>query len=820
MYQHVCTVIPSHTWRWVGAMILSISFFFIGSAHALGFSLALPTPISSNHLVRYADRLGLIDSQRRAIEAFHDRYKEEFEALSDGQIARFRRESQVLAGMGDMVKREDLEKFLRRADRLIARIQEIDDRLFDQIQTVLSDEQLIRLPDVRLSRERDRYRAPHALDLMKWPKAELRQILLDIELSPAEREVIDPILSQYERFLTSGLRDLSKISRSTYPRVAEAMHELGHSHERGENTEVAERVLTDLLKKRLIRINRVRDLDFQTYKDLAALLSPDKARALRDRFHAKEYRDTLLVIGWRVRAQREYGQALGSDEISDEQREVIEAVALETQFRLDGVLETAVRVVREYNRTFVPVTIDKEASECYLEKLYELRSRATDIDRNAITTLHAILGEELTEEFRAVRQMSAERGARQRPGYGERAVAPQAVKDPKSESLISGIRRPDAFLPNPINQQDLALYAWLLRLSDGQRAALGQMHKEYRELFERTAGPSIDAVTEAQRNLSRTEDRAASESVDDLFDLRQRALEVIRQADSAFFQTLEALAPAEEEELVLDQVYRARERETYHSYEWRHSPASTNASRIDLLWLIYEQRLPATELKEVADLLGTYEEALTSLVRTRFDHRLNEQRGVEQYVAESRRLRAAGAGDEEMSELFRRTDPVISDLTSKVRQVNLLITELNQETLAEMISILPQDTGRSLHDAFDHRAYPNVYRDPTELDRSLTAALHLDDLTDQQRSMLDDLAAQYRPAYRQLCEQMVQVVADADRGDHEKGATHPDPQVAMKNLLFKRNELNVRTVTQLRSQLRDEQIKRIGPLPDPAAANE
>src|SRR5688500_14558642 len=118
---------------------------FARGAIAQGTSGILPNPITTHELKGYADRLKLSDQQRQAAEAIHDQYKQEFRALRQGEIATFLKEMRSLQG-NVMPKRDVMETFMKKMDLLNGRVATLDSRMFDQMQTILTDEQMAMMP--------------------------------------------------------------------------------------------------------------------------------------------------------------------------------------------------------------------------------------------------------------------------------------------------------------------------------------------------------------------------------------------------------------------------------------------------------------------------------------------------------------------------------------------------------------------------------------------------------------------------------------------------------------------------------------------------
>src|SRR5687767_15090335 len=86
----ITTGFSARAWLF-GCLALWICLQMAGGSRAVaqGTMGAVPDPISARELDRYADRLGLSQQQRIAVEEFHTLYREEFRVLRESDIEKF-----------------------------------------------------------------------------------------------------------------------------------------------------------------------------------------------------------------------------------------------------------------------------------------------------------------------------------------------------------------------------------------------------------------------------------------------------------------------------------------------------------------------------------------------------------------------------------------------------------------------------------------------------------------------------------------------------------------------------------------------------------
>lgn len=274
----------------------------------------VPDPISSRELSRYADRLGLSAQQRQAIQVMHDGYREEFRLLREGAIEEFLLSARGLRGGAAalMMDREATEQSLKDLAAIQSKIKSLDNRLFDQVQSVLSDEQVARMPGVRQARERVRYRTGlgrMAGFLNPAIQIDLSDLVEELKLSPEERDATTAVLSSYESALTAAARRLHEHAvRMTLDMIdqlqssgitPEAMRD---PEQRGKMWETFRSVWGELNRQLAEQAAEMSDLNRGTLRTLQSVLPVEKAQRLRDDYYSRAYREVTSGTGSTGRA--------------------------------------------------------------------------------------------------------------------------------------------------------------------------------------------------------------------------------------------------------------------------------------------------------------------------------------------------------------------------------------------------------------------------------------------------------------------------------------------------------------------------------------
>jgi hypothetical protein len=282
-----------------------------------------------------------------------------------------------------------------------------------------------------------------------------------------------------------------------------------------------------------------------------------------------------------------------------------------------------------------------------------------------------------------------------------------------------------------------------------------------------------------------------------------------------------------EEELDrLERVRLARQREVYNArstHSWGMFGRNANAiARIDLARLVRLASLPAQELERIDSVLAEYEREAAEAARQQYEASLALTEVQEKWNAEFMRARQDGQSQMEQGMRYQQD---MREPQRRLSEASQRIAELNETTIGELLALLRGEHASKLDDTYRRRAFPGIYNDSAAVDKQLTSAMRLPDLTEQQRSHLAELIGDYRPAYANLTEQMVEIsrssTADAAYMDFEAEdwKRHMDLMEKMDRIRFERNELNARAISRIKSILNDTQLTALGPLPEPTEEN-
>ena len=358
-------------------------------------------------------------------------------------------------------------------------------------------------------------------------------------------------------------------------------------------------------------------------------------------------------------------------------------------------------------------------------------------------------------------------------------------------------------------------YAEWLGLEEQKRPVLEALHTDYLTSFRQ-----LDALKELPKASASLwhfdrETGTATPASDDVIDrihrLRRRAGDAVRQLDGAFFDDVRALVGDDRARLV-DRLRADRLRRTYSiaSSMYAFGQSGIAEGGLDLGDLVDKQRLDPEDAAGIDSILAGYEQSASDAFRARYEATLEMQRATEQWTAV---VHDAGA----QMEFAQRYKEIMGQPSKRVAEANQTIAKLNRASLGELIEALPRAAAESLRRAYNKAAFPTVYTDPAAVGERLTAAMQLDDLTSEQRSSFEELAASYRSDYEELSRKMVELAKQGQVNpmnfETVDWQAYQQRTEQLQRLHFDRDELNDRAAIRLKAVLRDEQIQRIGGLP-------
>ncbi len=843
----------------VGAFIVAMPVAIISSAaHGQGTSGTVPDPISSRDLAGYAHRLDLSDEQRRDIEPFHERYRGQFRQLREGEIEELMQQTgRRWFGGFRTLDRAAIEDSVKKLKQVMARITMLDDGLFSELQTVLSDDQEAALPRVMQTRQRQRY-SSGATRLIGYANRSARVDLSlfydELELTAQQREATEPFIVQYEGRLTAAAKRLYDTTTAMFLDVFDALEEQGVSFDsppdgaaRGQMMQTMMTVWAEVSKKPRDKASAISDLNRRTLREVTQLLEREVAATLRDRFLTRAYPE--VPRSRQGAAEHSYQAALRLEGLSKAIREDTEAAASEFRGNRDKLIDEMLDYIDEYRGSFSAFDFRRGNRQEHQDKLKTFRQQLAKLDESAVEALHALLGPDQAGRVntavarRQTLEIDDASGPVAAMAGGGGPIAERFGRSGDADNAGFG---PDPYLPQPISRRDVALYSQRLELTENDRFILESMHADYLTSYSQISNTDVRALQVARANLRRPEspqdasNRPTAEQIDEVYNLRTRALNAIRDLEQVFFDDIETLIASQEQLPTARRLRLARERAVFNRgisagdggftpFTGRRSRRGrsfmpdfgrqSREARVDLTTVVDALNLSDDDRAKLDEPLLDYETNVTDAFRQHYEHTIRLNREREKMTLQMPRPRSEGEGGDGTARrsAWQSYRLVMEDYGGKAREAGAAIVELNRATLSSLSEALDGEHVAALHSAYNRKAFPSVYDDSQAAERYLTTALKLPNIEDDQGTKISAIIQEFRPAYEDLSNQMAHIHAESRLGetgfDRSRWRDYQQRRNQLDVLRFDRDEVNAKALRRLAEVLTEQQEAAIG-LPD------
>ena len=157
----------------------------------------------------------------------------------------------------------------------------------------------------------------------------------------------------------------------------------------------------------------------------------------------------------------------------------------------------------------------------------------------------------------------------------------------------------------------------------------------------------------------------------------------------------------------------------------------------------------------------------------------------------------------------------------EIDELNRRIAILNDKTIRQMTTALPEQLGARILDTFLRASNRFIFQDPSALHKLFRRESLKTNLSSGQRQQIEDLRADYIIRYAELTDAMISLCVDADYWSRSRsGESFVVPKrnhwviEAYPPLRNERDDLNASTNVRIRTILTPQQVRAIGGLPD------
>ena len=794
--------------------------------------------MTTAELVRYMQQLDLSAQQQLAVTTMHDDYKRSYATLYESEIEPFLEEMRGLSGMS-MPERDELERIIRGLRTLEGRIRTLDNGLFDQMQTLLTDEQLVNMPRVRLARLRACYNQQQLLQMwtMGSPIIDVSATVFDLKLPAEHMLMIDPTLSRYESNITGRIGRLHDGATTLWLDIFDAIETAGFDPEMFEDMENADpeemRKFIEFMQQTFMQmtvkgreeVGRIHDTNRQTVRSMRGVVPEEVYRTIRNAYFFRAYPNVPAIA-----LNTPAGPSALDDinDLSPEKRAAATDAINLAMAELDAIIEAVADKADAFRREINPMDWDNEKYQKHNEAMTELQKQANAITEKLLAQLQELFTE---EQWAAWQQRVAADTKRLSPSMAgavddkDEVVAAEGEADEFENEQLFG---PDEFLPPRIGQRDLTLYLALLEATDEQQAIIRELYDNYVAGFDALEQSKIKELSDKRSEIWRYDEHgertATVEQIQDIYAGRRTLLETIAELDRRFFDDVQLLFADEQSAGRVMRVRQLRARQSFNRPIVTRNTfgfgRGDSESRVDAVEFLARQKLSPEALAALEPTLAQYEQQVMPLVRQRYDHAMKLQQTQEVWNLRWQEIQKEEGSAAASATLMAEYQDTIGSAQDSVNEVDDQISRLNSAIMQQAVAALPADNAAVVRDKYHRLAFPTVYLDGAAVKKHLDKSMELDDLSGEQRAALIDLRAEYGPSYDALCDRMLTLTRESpvrtNSFDEEDWAAFTEYHDKLQRLQFERSELNSRALLRLRALLSEAQIESIGGLPEVA----
>lgn len=791
----------------------------------------VPDPMSYSELSRLLRAYDtLTPEQMAAVESAHDSYRERFRALREGDIQRFLDSMQKMrGGMPSKQQADDMIKGMERVNKQIA---EVDDSLFEAVVTLAGEDHRTALMRARDARARNRVTSGALASAFAAPVADLSEITLELELTPAERQAVDPTLISYEARLTPGLRDHATASLRMWREVFDELERSGFGNLSQEDMvndpekmkammEAMQAAMAKAAKHTQAKLADLLALNQSTFQSLSTQLTGKTQRHLRHTFVQKAY---AQLGGDPASAERAMLAALRIKKLTAEQRQQVEEAYARWQTADNAIVDKAMKEADEYHSTHsqIDAMTDMGSWQKTTKEVWEKRNGG---GAAALKELSNILGD---ERYQNMAEKAAQNEGKdfftdtQDPEADSEATPGMTVEASAAEQDF--LSPPDfSASGGPMPEAAVTAIADQLALDESRRILLTTMHGDYVKNWSTATEPESKQMREAADHMM----HRASEDPESVAQVMkegrnkqaaamQALFEKGTQLDSAFFADVESALGADAAAVVaaakLERMI-SRTSPYLSRYAGGWNAFGMQAGSVNLVKVLREANLTAEERKAA---LGALQPRAAALTAKCVEGMMASQQFQRDYQALAEKAAGATRSEEGKTDMAEMQKIGLS-MAELQRKLSTVTDQLDADTRAAYkaaLDALPEPRREVLQLAYDQAQYPTIFRDKRSALPFLDKALEMKDLTDQQRPQLEALLKSYREEHIKACRAMVpKPMPQPSQTDQASMQQYWQDQMAEANrretIRFDRDERSQRAVSALRRILTADQAARI-----------
>ena len=798
----------------------------LSHAHGQASFGTAPEPITGAMLERWFAELDLSQPQRQAVDQLHATYLQNFAEIREDEI-----EEVVSRGgiFGAIFGGGDVGKVFREIDQLIDEVEDVDEIFLDQIEPILTPNQMLILE--RLDARRDRVRrsgGPLSL-LGRANPAGLADLSALIPLDRMADPELSTILNEYETELADRFERLERSAKNAFNTFAETLADLRESSDdRRAIFQEMQNVMADASLPVIREATSVSRLHRETLPQLEIALGQEAGDELR-----ANWLDTCYSEVGREenRVRRRFLSALQLADLDGETKSLVKATWSDWREKLRSVAKPMLDAVDATRAEASLITFGRSRGRGGGIP-DTLEDQQENIAERAIEELVMLIGESRYEKLND-RNKSADGRRRRDPRMqGPRTKSTLKVKSgPTPTSMLFEMsipaEGPDGFLAGPLSLAALLDGIAFVRPSADESvfSTVKTFHESYQLDWNAEVTEELQRIIETRATQWKWDRKSGLEGptnseIGELSMARRTLAETQARLDNDLFELLNAVVvESAEERSRLNVLKGVRNRQRLAARGLAASGTDRILSGLNLpranpsdaiAMLIVRQ----PELAATAEL--NFGAALTNIFQMRWEAKLEAvdagQRAITKVLAESGEpadRRIWGAIGTALNEVSQSK---VSDL----REYDEDVRDQNDKVIRSVTKSLAPEMAESLRRDLAKLTRPEVWIDKESPEAALLRASSLEAISPGVREQIADLLESWReiwnPTSLEMSEMMDRHETDKPVDGRPSWVNRMEQQRELDAIRFRRTEANQRALRGLRDLLNPMQLSEVGVL--------
>lgn len=620
-----------------------------------------------------------------------------------------------------------------------------------------------------------------------------------------------------------------------------------------------------LLKPLVDQAYELSQLNWKTWNRLDSLLDKENARKLQEWYFGKSFRDAVRG----VKGIDSYMEtALGSNSITEGQRVDLQELQKSFHSRWSNLTEKHADVLEKSRQKQTIAIMSGDATSGFEEQLSSLKDSRREYIAKMESRIDSILGKELVAQLHGDKSRPKVGGIRGLIGgvvgnhdgsdtvksdgnttevqvvvgaTDGRELTPEELKELKKSGKIQTVELKNengewvdangqsieirtidddgpkvddkpaklsggTTIPKPIAPSFPMRAAVILDLDETGIIIIEAVYNEYREKYD----DAYQAIVIGSKEILDDESLTRAQRMRKNRDISKTAADAVAALDTGLFDDLVAVTSLEREDANVKMLENHRNRQRLSApdspFGWRGGDGDT----IDLVGLYVmskesdalQEGISQESVSAIRNAMQGYHEQVagphTQFVQATYD--LAHLQDAMWLVEESE------SGPRMAESVQRRWRETYTNVRDSKRALMLV----NQTVMDGLLKNVPESDFWKVRIEFVQKAYPDVFKEGSDITTMLAAANAIQSLNSTQTSTLELLASTYRYDYWNICEAMIEnhqsnAAASSGEGFMDKEDVHR--QLQLETLRFQRRELNDRMQMRLRMVLNEDQIK-------------